>query len=214
MSKAVLLLVGLALALPSPDTARGALAHAYDGGDLQREWPGGGPDEVPANEAPVPPPEPARGDAVEDVIRALVWVAIAVGAIVLLVWATERYRVGRPERAVGPAPTPVSTPDAVRVAKDDAEALAADGRFAEAIHALLLRTLAALPRDRRIPTAWTSREIAATVELDPEARAALERLVDATEASLFGGRPADAAGFAACVESWRRLRAATAGGPA
>ena len=56
-----------------------------------------------------------------------------------------------------------------------------EGRFAEAIHALLLETLAALSRAARLAPSLTSREIVARVPLPARAREALAGLVAAVE---------------------------------
>ncbi len=75
----------------------------------------------------------------------------------------------------------------------EADALARQGRFAEAIHHLLFRSIddIASRRPALVRPALTSRELAASVGLPARARdlfAAIARLV---ERSLFGGRPLD-----------------------
>ena len=83
-----------------------------------------------------------------------------------------------------------------------ADVLARQGRYAEAVHALLLGALAILSADaRRWPTAATGREIAAH-----HVRAAdLGVLVEVAERAHFGGRPASAAEYRACRERATRL---------
>lgn len=74
---------------------------------------------------------------------------------------------------------------------EEADALAREGRFAEAIHHLLFRSIEdiASRRPNVVRPALTSRELAASQSLPGRARdlfAAIARLV---ERSLFGGRP-------------------------
>lgn len=86
----------------------------------------------------------------------------------------------------------------------DADELARRGEFAEAIHALLLRTLQALARSAavRVAPAMTSREVLARVPLGDEARAALAGLITAVEITHFGDEPASAADYARCREQF------------
>ena len=83
---------------------------------------------------------------------------------------------------------------------DSAERLAAAGRFAEAIHVLLLETLSALSRAAQLAPSLTSREIVARVPLPARARDALSGLVLAVEVSRFGGAAAGERDYHACLE--------------
>jgi len=124
-------------------------------------------------------------------------VALAVVVLLALVWLARRLRGGRVDAEVsgeGASEEPVAIPIA------SAEALAADGRWAEAIHALLLKTLEALSAAARLAPSLTSREIVAQVRVAPRAREALAGLVLAVELSRFGGASADAADYARCLE--------------
>jgi hypothetical protein len=74
---------------------------------------------------------------------------------------------------------------------EEADALARDGRYAEAVHHLLFRSIEDIARRRPnlVRPALTSREIGASEGIPSRARelfAAIARLV---ERSLFGGRP-------------------------
>jgi hypothetical protein len=76
---------------------------------------------------------------------------------------------------------------------EEADALAREGRFAEAIHHLLFRSVEDIANRRPalVRPALTSRELAASQGIPARARelfAAIARLV---ERSLFGGRPVD-----------------------
>jgi len=131
----------------------------------------------------------------ELLLRTLAWSALAVAVVLAAAWLARR---------LARAPADVEVPDAPAAAPvafpiESAEALAGEGRFAEAIHALLLDTLEALTRAARLAPSLTSREIAARAPLPAGARAALSDLVAAVERSRFGGAPAGEEDFRACV---------------
>jgi len=95
----------------------------------------------------------------------------------------------------------------------DAEALAAQGRFGEAIHLLLLRTFEVLARrlGSRLAPGMTAREALARLTLPPPARPALADLVDAVETTTFAGHAASEGDYLRCAERFTLLRSALAG---
>ena len=141
-------------------------------------------------------------------LRALFWTAVAVGAVLLLAWLRRRLALRTRDVA---APGPAAAPAELRTAPlQAAERLAAEGRFGEAIHALLLRTFEVLARHRRTPLApsFTSREILERIPVPGEARAALGGLVAAVEVSHFGlARPGEEE-YRACLGAFHRFVAA------
>lgn len=165
------------------------------------------------------------------VLGYLVWGVVAAG-VLLLVFAVWRQASGR-ARAAGPAPLNLhalgeaadkaAARAAVRLA--DADRLAAEGRYGEAIHMLLLTGVDEVERARpgRIRPAFTSRDIAALPELPPEPKGAFARIAAVVERALFGGREVDAAAWGACrdaygalvrPEAWLAAGPAAAGAPA
>ena len=156
--------------------------------------------ELPITERPLAePPVAFRG------APWLLAVLLAVGLIVLLAaWAAsvdwqrlrERKLVrGRQGRAAGGALG--DGHDWLGVA----DACARQGRYAEAIHALLLGALGVLAPNLRVPAAATPREIAATHLKVPD----LLTLVSAAELAHFGGRAASEAEYRACRAQALRL---------
>src|SRR5262249_38684250 len=91
----------------------------------------------------------------------------------------------------------------------DPEALAGAGRYAEAIHAVWLRTLAELAARQRLslPPSQTTREIAAAGPASAQARPALRALVGAVEESLFGGRPVGPDEYRSSLDNAKRVLA-------
>ena len=97
---------------------------------------------------------------------------------------------------------------------EQAESLAAGGRYAEAVR-VLLAALIALFHSRLDPTlgpSLTSREIERRVALPDEARAAFVGIVAAVEVSHFGGRAVDEAAYRRCREGYREVAAAAGEG--
>lgn len=87
-----------------------------------------------------------------------------------------------------------------RVLLAEADAMAAEGRFAEAAHHLLLHSIQDVEdhRPRTIRPALTSRDIAGLQAIPAKAREAFARIATVVERSLFGGRPVNAQDFADC----------------
>jgi hypothetical protein len=130
-------------------------------------------------------------------IRILLWTALAVVVVLAVVWVVNRIG-GRPRE--GEAEAGTGAPGPLEVPLDSAERLATAGRFAEAIHVLLLETLAALSRAAQLAPSLTSREIVARVPLPARAREALAGLVLAVEVSRFGGTPAGERDYRDCLD--------------
>jgi len=161
---------------------------------------------MPEAEAPAAPAAPPRiPTALVEALGLLVLGAAAAGGVALLVflsWDLLRRRGRRPTVAAAGAAAP-PPPRAAGDALPDAEALARDGRFGEAVHALLLHAFAGLARRRGapLPAGLTSREAMRASSLDAGSHGALAELVAAVERFVFAGRPLAA-------DDWQRCRAA------
>jgi hypothetical protein len=85
---------------------------------------------------------------------------------------------------------------------EDADRLAAEGRFAEAVHLLLFRSIDDIQEKRSgiIGRSLTAREIGALGILPDSVRSALSPIIRIVERSFFGGRDVDESG-------WREARA-------
>jgi hypothetical protein len=90
---------------------------------------------------------------------------------------------------------------------DDASRLAAEGRYGEAIHVLLLVAIRHLAERSRValPPSRTSREIARLLPLGAESRPIFAELVRSVELSLFGGVPAGPEDYERSLERFRAL---------
>jgi hypothetical protein len=171
--------------------------------------------------APPKPPPWAEGLArflawIAPFLKYVLWIGLALGAAFLL-WIIIRELLSdlpRKKRIVVPATDWRPEPAAARELLADADTLAKAGRFEEAIHLLLFRSIEDLTKRRpgRVRPALTSRDIAALEAIPADARSAFSRLAQAVEMTFFGGRPAgeDAFGEArrdyeafAFAEGWR-----------
>ncbi len=147
----------------------------------------------------------------ETLLRILLWAALAVAVAVALSWLISRLR-GRSREVEVELDAAAAAP--LEVPLDGAERLAAAGRYAEAIHALLLETLSALSRAARLAPSLTSREIVSRVPLPARAREALAGLVLAVEISRFGGSPAEERDYRACLDRFHAFLETYQAGPA
>lgn len=94
-----------------------------------------------------------------------------------------------------------------RALLSDADRLAAEGRYAEAIHLLLFRSIEEIDakRPHAVKPALTSRDILDLQALPSAARQSLSHLVAAVEWSFFGGRPVGPADFSACRRAYEEF---------
>lgn len=170
--------------------------------------------------APAPePPRPGPGwlrtlfEGLGPLLEIVFWAGVVVIAA-LAVWflVREGARRWRERRPAGPgAVAVVLPPDAARVRALLAEAdrLAAEGRYAEAVHVLLFRGVDDI-RDQRpelFRRALTSREIAGMSALPARARNHFGAIATVVERSFFGGRPVDAEGWARCRRDYEAFAA-------
>lgn len=141
--------------------------------------------------------------------RILLWAVLAAAALGFAILVYRRLREGEwrlwrrrladgiPVEAEEGTWAPEAAP--ARSWLREADALAAQGRYAEAVHHLLFRSIEdiARRRPRLVRPALTSRELAAAEALPPPARSLFARIAGLVEHSLFGGRPVEAADWTA-----------------
>lgn len=182
-------------------------------GDLQLVRP----EEAEIEIEPTAPPGwlQAIGDFLEalgPLFRVIFW--IAVGAVILglvyfLFGEAIRMRLGFTRKEKVKAADDVLTdirPDADRARSllEEADALAGEGRFAEAVHLLLFRSIEDVQErlEGGVPTSLTAREIAGLGSLPDRARRALKPIIQIVENSFFGGRDVDAEGWQSARRSY------------
>ncbi|MBI1407106.1 MAG: DUF4129 domain-containing protein [Caulobacter sp.] len=170
-------------------------------------------------DAPKPKPPPDWLIAFLDTLAAfgpvlqfLIWGLVIVGAaliIFLIVRELFGVQLGWKSGALTLNGQTDWRPDQekARILLADADALAAEGRFEEAVHILLLRGVADITarRPKLIGPALTSRDIAAHPDLPEAARPAFTLIAEIVERSWFGGRPVDQAGWLQAREAYEQL---------
>lgn len=189
-------------------------AYAADE-SLQRERPEWEPDPVEFE-----PREPRERNsilkAIADFFRAIGpllgylligLIALAILAALYMVFGeslTLRGRQKEKQAAPDISVVPDLRPDraAATTLLEDADALAAEGRFAEAVHLLLFRSIDDI-QDKHaglVARSLTSREIGALSILPAPVRDSLSPIIRIVERSFFGGRTVDETG-------WKEARA-------
>lgn len=225
--RGTLLALGLGCGL-SAQTAGGERAHAVlEKAGCQTSLPG---DEVRyggrASSSRTPRGERRRPAEAKDLrlglapmcgaefAQVLLWAGVGV-AVVLLVAALVRERAGQVARRKvagrlqGRPVAPTVAAEPVVAAPPDPEQLAAAGDFAGAVHALLVRGIAAwLASGGEAPRHATARTLLRRAQRARNGAEPLAALVSASERVHFGGRPADRALYEASRAALQQWEAA------
>ena len=138
---------------------------------------------------------------------ALLWVlgAFAVVALLLIAWRLLRQRSGGGAAAAAAEPAWHPGTATALALLEDADRLAAEGRFGEAAHLLLTRSVGQIAQAQpgTLSPASTAREIAALPSLPAPAARAFTTIASCVERSLFALRRLT-------TEDWQTARAAYA----
>ncbi|MEO1643057.1 MAG: hypothetical protein AAFR74_06945 [Pseudomonadota bacterium] len=224
------LLSGMAVAQSESterNTASSAQASTIDDQRLNRAMRGLNGDDLqkerPVREAePLPPPRERRqrsengiakffADLFSGIGPVFGWTLVVIIALLLLTALYYMFgeslslrrseKVPKPYKNVSIAPDLMPDEAAARALLGDAETLASEGRFAEAVHALLFRSIDLI--QERQPSAvkrsLTAREIGQLGGLPDLIRNGLSPIIRIVERSYFGGRDVD-------ERSWREAR--------
>jgi hypothetical protein len=142
----------------------------------------------------------------------IVFIVLAVAVVVLiLAWViqaiVQRMAKGRQSAEVEAEVSGEEAGPERELDVGDATRLAAEGRYGEAIHALLLAAIHhfAARAHMQVQPSRTSRELARLLPLTGESRPKFNELVMAVERTLFGGEPAGAEDFQLSLERFRSL---------
>jgi hypothetical protein len=171
---------------------------------------------------PQPKPPPAW---LEPLIKALValapvwriifWAGVVVG-VVLILWVIvrdlpigQRWRRKRPR-----APAAEWRPEAgaAQALLAEADRLAAEGAYAEAVHLILFRSIEdiAVKRPGAVRPALTSRDLVEAAPLSEAGRRAFRTIAEAVERSFFGGRRTEQDEFERCRREYEAFALAEA----
>lgn len=169
-------------------------------------------------ERPEPPEVEKRGEPLRLppwLVEAFLWTIAAILLVMVAVFLFNAlqnrtgFKLKRNAKAP-PSATLVETPllnlekAVVDRSLEEADALAAQGRFAEAIHLLLLVAMDRLRRElgARIAPALTGREVLQRVPVPPAVIEPLTRMVSLSELKHFGGRDAAVADYDRCRQDF------------
>jgi hypothetical protein len=126
-------------------------------------------------------------------------VLLVVVGVLIVTWIGREILRRRRDARKDPVADPTAAASALEREPvfNDASRLAAEGRYAEAVHALLLAAIRHFAERSRTPVqpSRTSRELVRLLPLGPEAREAFAELVRTVELSLFGGAAVEAADY-------------------
>jgi hypothetical protein len=185
-----------------PPELRRDLDKTYEQKDLQENLPAEKEDEPLVLPKPWDPPW-----LLAVIFKAMFWLLI--GVLVLLaifylgreipVWLGRRRQTKATKAAMVEGKA-VAMDSQLLDALGQADRLAAEGQFAEALHLLLLHSIDYLKRHLGgvYGPSNTAREILHRSRLPDNGRQSLGAIVDAAEISYFGGRPVDGGIYATC----------------
>lgn len=173
----------------------------------------------------MPMPEPKASswldwlkfDISADTGRILLWGAVILGVAVTLWSLRDSLPAFSRSRRIkaGEMPSGLSDPSArMEEAQLEADELAGRGQYGEAMHVLLLKSLAEIRL--RLGTSFavslTSREILRKVSLPQTGTGALGAIVQSVEQTYFGGRPAGREDYLGCRQEFEVLKRSLATG--
>jgi hypothetical protein len=162
-------------------------------------------------EMPAPRDEVATVRVAPEFVRYALWVIVIVGVLVL-VWSLRDSLpvMSRPRKIVAPEQPAASPAQSNRLeeAQVEADDLARQGHYAEAMHLLLLKSLSELRRQlgTSFAISLTSREILWRVKLPDIGRQSLTTIIASVERTYFGGEDAGQDDYSHCRSNFEALK--------
>ncbi len=207
--------MGLLLSAPPPEELKRAAAEILTESHIQTEFPGTQPDGKRSPSARKAEQADKRAERRTEgrtdgrgstALEMVLWTLIAAALAVLGVYVARRLSGYDANLSLGGGAGPAGATIRAPPPLDAAEQLASEGRFAEAIHTLLLLALHPLSQEEHLAGSLTSREILRTVDLPEAADRAVAGLVRAVELTVFGGRPSGRADYDAAADHYRTFQ--------
>ena len=207
---------GLQTDLEALDSAHAAYLNKPDLQLKRPEYDSPDPDFTP----PKPPPPWLKAifdflGTLGPLLQFLFWAAIAAvaaGVLYFLFGEAIRVRFGKSGKGKVDNPDDVLVdlrPDAhaARSLLDEADALARAGKFAEAVHLLLFRSIDDIQQrlEGGVPRSLTAREIGGLGNLPDRAKRGLGPIISIVEHSFFGGRDVDETGWRTARDSYEQF---------
>jgi hypothetical protein len=209
--------LGLQTEMPAPKLGRQAEAPPPSSGP-QAEIPS--PKLGPQAEMPNPSvsapdansqDQESNSQAVPDVIRFLLWGAVIAGTLVI-VWSLRDSLpvISRSRKIIAPEPAvpPLTQSNRMEEAQVEADDLARQGHYREAMHLLLLKSLTEIRRQlgTSFAVSLTSREILRRVQLSDIARQSLSAIIRSVERTYFGGGDAGQRDYSDCKTNFETFK--------
>ena len=171
-------------------------------------------------EPPKPPPRWLQAifrfiGSLGPLLQVVFWIAVALvvaGVLYFLFGEALRVRFGGSGKGKVDNPDDVlpdlrpDTQEALTLL-EEADALARAGKFAEAVHLLLFRSINDIQQrlEGGVPRSLTAREIGSLRHLPERAKRGLGPIIQIVEHSFFGGRDVDAEGWKTARESYEHF---------
>lgn len=170
-------------------------------------------------DTPEAPPEPSSLpgwvfdflNALAPLLEFIFWAGVTlVAATIVYAIGREllaRYQKGLPKAPAVAAPEPPKfrpTPARARALLEEADRLAREGRYSEAVRIILHHSIEDMEQvlSLNIPLSLTSREIAMIDRLSTQGRAVFTKIARAVELSLFGSQPLTADQYIECRKDY------------
>jgi hypothetical protein len=144
-------------------------------------------------------------------IRVLLWATVIVGTLVIA-WSLRDSLpvIGRSRKIVAPERAPAQPAASKRMdaAQVEADDLARQGRYGEAMHVLLLKSLGEIRRQlgTSFAISLTSREILRRVQLPDIGQKSLTAIIRSVERTYFGGKDAGQSDYSDCRSHFETLK--------
>ena len=141
--------------------------------------------------------------------------ALGVGALYLIGRAVYETRFAKPtltkKEEVTDIPLYQPAEAQARILLDEVDKLAAEGRYGEAVHTLLFRSIQDIDRNRPnvVRRSLTAREIGSLSVLTENARTAFSKIAGVSELAHFGGVSVNKAGFETARKAYADLTGQT-----
>jgi hypothetical protein len=204
--------LGLQTEMPEPNF--GPRAETPDpnvGPRAEMPDPKSGPRTEMPNPAVNAPDHSSNSQAAPDFIRFLLWGAVIVG-ILVMVWSLRDSLpfISRSRKIIAPEPAPPSLAQSNRMEEAQAEAddLARQGHYGEAMHVLLLKSLNEIRRQlgTSFAISLTSREILRRVQLSDIGHQSLTAIIRRVERTYFGSEDAGQSDYRDCRINFETLK--------
>ena len=145
-----------------------------------------------------------------DLVRVVLWGAVVLGVLVVVWSLRDSLPVLSRSRKIVALDEVVPSAPAGRLeeAQIEADDLAREGHYGEAMHLLLFKSLNEIRRQRGVSFAvsLTSREILRLTQLSDVGRNSLAAIIVSVERTYFGGRPASQGDYSDCRSNFDLLK--------